>query len=151
MAHILLVDNDVTCLRTCAEELEQEGHEVSTASTGAEALRFVQCQRPDALVTEVSLPGMDGIDLMTRVLALDPGIPVILNCRSACHKDSFLSWAASSYVVKSSDNRELRKKLAELLSALTPEPARISVAPAAKRRAGLRPPMLASIPERRAS
>ena len=146
MAHILLVDNDDAYLRSCVEELEHEGHEVSTASTGADALGFVHCQRPDILVTEVSLPGMDGIDLMTRVLAHDVSIPVILNCRSAHHMDSFLSWAADSYVVKSSDNQELRKELAKLLSTRAPEPARIPVVSVVKR-----PPTFHSMPERRAS
>ena len=116
MAHILIVDNDATSLRTCVEDLQHEGYEVSTASTGAEALRFVAGQRPDAVVTEVCLPGMDGLDLMARVLEHERSIIVVLNCRSASHMRSFLSWAADAYVVKSSGNRELCKTLGQLLS-----------------------------------
>ena len=119
MAHILVVDSDTKCLRACAGDLDRDGHLVSTATNGTEALRCVECRRPDVVVTEVDMPGMDGIDLMTRVLASDPEIRVVLNCRSACHKDSFLSWAADAYVVKSADNGELRMKLAEMLSPLS--------------------------------
>ena len=115
MAHILVVDSDTKCLRACAGDLDRDGHVVRTASNGAEALRSVARRRPDVVVTEVDMPGMDGIDLMTRVLASDRYIRVVLNCRSAYHKDSFLSWAADAYVVKSPDNHELRTKLAELL------------------------------------
>jgi two-component system alkaline phosphatase synthesis response regulator PhoP len=96
--------------------LKHEGHEVSTASKGGEALRFVASQRPDAVVTEVCLPGMDGLDLMARVLEHERSIIVILNCRSASHMRSFMSWAADPYVVKSSGNRELCETLAQLLS-----------------------------------
>lgn len=118
MARILVVDNDKTFRLTCAEDLELEGHDVFTAETGFDALRLDEEHALDMVITEVRLPGMDGLELMSRLLAKHRGIIVILNSCSSRYKESFLSWAADAYVMKSADIRELRAKVRELLSLL---------------------------------
>jgi len=145
MAHVLLVDNDRPALLACASELGGDGHDIHIATTGDEALRLFEQHRPDVVVTEVCLPGIDGLDLMNRVLAQDRTTLVILNCRSAVHQANFMSWAADAYVVKSADNHELRAKIAALLAsrltarllaaaAADPRPARRTQVPRTLRR-----------------
>lgn len=115
MAHILIVDADESFRSACLNDLGEEGHDVLTAATAFEALRLVEERVPDVVITEVRLPGMDGLDLMARLLAKHRGIRVILNSASAYYKDNFLSWVADVCLTKSSGTRELRQRLRELL------------------------------------
>ena len=103
--------------KTCAKDL---GHEVvGEAGTGREALEVVEKARPDLVVMDVSMPGIDGIEAMSRMLAKDHKLPIILNTAYATYRESFRSWSADAYVVKSSDLTELKdtiKKVLELRS-----------------------------------
>lgn len=119
MARILVVDGDEKVRSAYAEDLEREGHEVLTASTGFVALRLVKEHEPDIVITEVRLPGMDGVDLMGRILAEQHEILVILNSISAYYKENFLSWAADACLTKSASTLELRGTVMELLTSAT--------------------------------
>jgi DNA-binding response OmpR family regulator len=116
MARILVVDGDERYRLVCSRNLEREGHEVLTAATGVEALRLADEHIPDMVITEIQLPGMDGLDLMARLLARRRGILVILNSKSSYYKDNFMSWTADACLTKSVDNRELSAKVRELLN-----------------------------------
>ena len=65
---------------------------------------------------DIRLPGMDGLEAMSRVLDRNPRLPIILNSAYSSYKDSFMSWSADAYVVKSADTGELRARVRELLS-----------------------------------
>jgi DNA-binding NarL/FixJ family response regulator len=65
---------------------------------------------------DIRLPGMDGLEAMSRLLDKNPRIPVVLNSAYSSYKDSFLSWSADAYVVKSADTDELRLRVRELLA-----------------------------------
>ena len=117
MARILIVDGDERFRLACEQELRLDGHEVLGAGTGFDALALVDRPTPDVLIAEVQLPGMDGLDLMSRVLAKDRGVIVILNSSSTCYKDNFLSWAADACLTKSGDLFELRRIVRERLEA----------------------------------
>jgi DNA-binding response OmpR family regulator len=116
MARILVVDGDERYRLVCSETLERQGHEVWTAATGVEALRVTDEHLPDMVITEIQLPGMDGLDLMARLLERHRGILVILNSKSSYYKDNFMSWAADACLTKSVDSRELSAKIRELLN-----------------------------------
>lgn len=129
MARILVVDGDERFRLVCAEDLEYEGHEVLTAATGLDALRLVEEHLPDMVITEVQLPGMDGLDLMGRLLARHRGIIVILNSGSSYYKENFLSWAADACLTKSAGTLELRTKVRELQNTKTGTAAKSTEAP----------------------
>jgi len=61
------------------------------------------------------MPGMDGLEAMSRLLNKHPKTPVVLNSAYSSYKDSFMSWPADAYVVKSADTDELRTRVRELL------------------------------------
>jgi two-component system response regulator (stage 0 sporulation protein F) len=58
---------------------------------------------------------MDGLEALPRILGLKQHVKVIINSAYAQYKESFMSWAADAYVVKSSDLSELKQKIKELL------------------------------------
>ena len=115
MAKILIVDADERYRNGCALGLRKDGHDVATVSTGFDALRSLERSSPEVVITEVQLPGMDGLDLMGRLIERDRTTVVILNSASAHYKDSFMSWAADACCVKSDDGGEVRATVRRLL------------------------------------
>ena len=115
MSKILLVEDDANQALLYQQELEDEGHEIALATNGREAVQMVEKAPPDLIVMDISMPGMDGIEAMGRILAEHNKVPVILNTAYASYKDNFLSWSADAYVVKTSDLTELKETVARLL------------------------------------
>jgi CheY-like chemotaxis protein len=77
---ILMVDDDQRLLRVVSMYLAMEGYEIISAPDGEAGLREAQQQRPDLIIMDVMMPGMDGITACTR-LRTDPktaDIPVLL-------------------------------------------------------------------------
>ncbi len=75
---VLLVDDEVEFVSTLAERLEIRGMEVLVASDGEEALRRVEQEPLDVVVLDVKMPGMDGIEALGRIKAIDPLPEVII-------------------------------------------------------------------------
>ena len=78
MARILLADDDKGSLDLVRRALELEGHSIEAAEDGSEALAIAEAGRFDLLVTDVHMPGLDGIELAKRALALHPGLRLVL-------------------------------------------------------------------------
>lgn len=115
MAKLLVVDDDKNLRLLYEQELADEGHEVSLAASGPEALDYLKAHRPDLIVLDISMPGMDGIEALGKILAKDKSMPVILNTAYSTYKDNFMTWSADAYVVKSGDLTELKAKIKEVL------------------------------------
>ncbi len=77
MAEILIVDDDDVIRETLCELLSQD-HTCQAADTAEEALAKLESQPFDVVLTDVSMPGLSGLDLMNRVVQLYPGTPVIV-------------------------------------------------------------------------
>ncbi len=75
---VLLVDDEGIVRETLAEMLEEEGFEVSMASNAEEALLKFQKVRPDAVFTDLSMPGLNGVELARRIKQMDPHTPVLI-------------------------------------------------------------------------
>jgi two-component system response regulator AtoC len=76
MTTVLLVDDEPGVLFTLTELLSEHGHKVVTARSGPEALPLVD--EADTVVTDLQMPGMDGLALLAQITARDPQLPVIL-------------------------------------------------------------------------
>ncbi len=77
-AHILLVDDDVSLLKLLGMRLESRGYRLTTAESGREALRSLEVDRPDLVITDLRMDEMDGLMLFREVQRAAPGLPVIL-------------------------------------------------------------------------
>ena len=115
MALILVVEDDEHQRELYTESLEEDGHEIVSARDGREALAAVEQQKPDLVVMDISMPGMDGIEAMNRMLARDNRIPIILNTAYGTYEEDFRSWSADAYVVKTSDMTELKSTIEAVL------------------------------------
>ncbi|NOT34012.1 MAG: response regulator [Candidatus Eisenbacteria bacterium] len=75
---ILLVDDDARVRASIADELEHEGHELLAIGDSRSALEAIEAQEFDVVVTDLSMPGLTGIDLAARCKERRPHLPVIL-------------------------------------------------------------------------
>ena len=116
MPKVLIVDDEKSLRALYQQELEREGYQVLLASTAREGLDLIESQRPDVLVLDIRMPGMDGLEALARTLDQHPQLPVILNTAYSGYKDDFLSWGADAYLVKSSDLTELLATIRSLAS-----------------------------------
>ncbi len=116
MTTILLVEDDKNQRLLYEQELRHEGYEIVTATNGKEALEKVQEQLPDLIIMDINMPKMDGIEAMGKILCKNKKVPVIINTAYSNYKDSFMSWAADAYIVKSSNLSELKDKIKEVLA-----------------------------------
>jgi len=120
MAKVLIVDDERNLRTLYQRELEREGYQVLCASTAREGLELIENERPDVLVLDIRMPGMDGLEALARTLDQHPQLPVILNTAYSGYKDDFLSWGADAYLVKSADLTELLTTIRSLVSARDP-------------------------------
>jgi two-component system, NtrC family, nitrogen regulation response regulator NtrX len=75
---ILVIDDEAAIRDSLRMTLEYEGYEVSGAATGQEGLALVERDAPDLVLLDVKMPGMDGLDVLTRLHTIDDGLPVIM-------------------------------------------------------------------------
>jgi CheY-like chemotaxis protein len=74
---VLVVDDEEPTARNTAEYLEYAGYDAVTAGNGAEALKLFIANPFDVVVTDRRMPVMDGNQLIRRLRALDPDLPII--------------------------------------------------------------------------
>jgi two-component system, response regulator, stage 0 sporulation protein F len=116
---VLVVEDDNNQRALYEEELGEEGYRVVTAADGREALKVAQSENPDIAVLDINMPVMDGLDTLSQLLEHRAQMPVIINTAYASYKESFTSWSADAYIVKSSDLTELKSTVRRLLEEKT--------------------------------
>ena len=115
MAVVMVVEDNEHQLEWYERELAAEGYEVLTAKGGNEALRLMDKQMPDCVVMDISMPGMDGIDAMSRMLGKNHRLPIILNTAYPSYKDDFRACSADACIIKSSSVSELKSAIQRVL------------------------------------
>jgi two-component system alkaline phosphatase synthesis response regulator PhoP len=108
MAKILVIDDEPSIVNLVTAYLRPEGYEVFTASDGPSGLKAAQAYRPDLIILDVMLPGMDGVEVLSR-LRRDSDVYVILLTARTEETDKVigLSVGADDYVTKPFSPREL--------------------------------------------
>ncbi len=76
--NVLLADDERTIAITLRDELTDAGHDVTVANDGNEAAQLLGKQRFEVLITDIRMPGLDGIELLRRAKAQDPSMEVIV-------------------------------------------------------------------------
>ncbi len=116
MGIILIVENDPHQQLWLEEELTDEGYCVLTTASGHKALALVKDEQlVDLVVLDIRMPDMDGLDTLSHLLDINPKLPVVIHTAFSAYRESFMSWAADAYVVKSSDTSELKRAIAAAL------------------------------------
>ena len=76
--HVLIVDDEDLYRRVLERILKRQGHLISSASNGTEALEFVANERVDLVLCDVKMPGMSGLEVVKKIHALRPDLPCII-------------------------------------------------------------------------
>jgi DNA-binding NarL/FixJ family response regulator len=80
---------------------------VGVAASGLEAVELASATAPDVAVIDVSMPGLDGIEAMRRMLAADPGLRVVILTASRDRRDDALRAGAAVHLLKDAEPQEL--------------------------------------------
>ncbi len=78
LARILIVDDDTTSMRALCDTLRDQGFETIGCASGKEALRALQANTYDLLLTDLMMPEIDGVTLLTQAIKMDPNLVGIL-------------------------------------------------------------------------
>ncbi|RKX99701.1 hypothetical protein DRP77_12825 [Candidatus Poribacteria bacterium] len=120
MSKILVVDDEEDILDLVEMSLTADGFEVITARDGPEALRKVREEEPDLILLDISMPGMDGYEVMERLKGdkRTSSIPIIMLTAASQKEDKVRSFSAGAddYVVKPFDTDELTARIRAVLS-----------------------------------
>ena len=112
---ILVVDDDPTVRALVRDVLEIEGYDVDLADDGFSALRRIGACRPDAVVLDVMMPGMDGHAVLSRIRHTDGGseLPVIMLTAAADDEQAWQAWTGGVdyFLAKPFDPTELLRYL----------------------------------------
>ena len=114
---ILLVDDEDTLRQVIAQFLTQEGYRVVPASSGPEGLRLFYAERPDAVLLDVMMPGMDGWEVCARLRELSD-VPILLITARTAQDDKLRGFrlGVDDYVSKPFSLAELAARLQAVLS-----------------------------------
>jgi len=109
METILIVDDEKNYLLVLSAVLEDEGYEILTALSGQEALEIQKTSDLDLILTDMKMPGMNGITLLENVKAVDPDLPVIMMTAHGTVDKAVeaMQKGAYSYILKPFDNDRL--------------------------------------------
>ncbi len=107
---VLVVDDEKAMLVALRGLLRKEGYEVETASSGEEALPLLETGRFHLLITDLSMRGMSGMELLERARSVDPDLEVVMITAYGSEKVAVeaMKAGAADYVPKPFDNDEMR-------------------------------------------
>jgi DNA-binding response OmpR family regulator len=128
--HILLVDDDALLRRSLSFSLEQAGYRVSTAASGEDALALARRDRPDLVLLDIGLPGMDGLQTL-RHFEQELALPVVFLTARRRELDEVLGLelGADDYITKPFDLDVLLARIKSVLRRAQ-RPTELGMAPA---------------------
>ena len=114
---VLVVDDEVNIAELVSMALRYDGFEVRVAHTGSQAVAVAKELRPDAVVLDIMLPDLDGLEVLRRMRASDPDLPVVfLTARDAVEdRVAGLTAGGDDYVTKPFSLEELVARLRALV------------------------------------
>ncbi|MGC1174228.1 sigma 54-interacting transcriptional regulator [Polaromonas sp.] len=119
MARILIVDDDLALLRLLSLRLHYEGHTAIEASSGAAALARLDQELPHILITDLRMPGMDGLQLFEAVHRRFPLLPVLILTANGTIPDAVhaMQRGVFGYVTKPFEGLDLMREVGRALEA----------------------------------
>lgn len=122
LARVAIVDDDPSIVTALSRALRMENYDIQTYSDGSSALRAFQIETPDAIVLDLQLPDVDGIEICQRIRRAGDDVAILmLTARDAVNdRVEGLDAGADDYLVKPFDLAELLARLRALLRRHTP-------------------------------
>ena len=114
-AKVLLVDDEQDFLDTLSSRLEMRGLKVSAVSSGEDAVKEATHQEYDAIIVDLAMPGIDGLETLKRIKAINPNAEIIMLTGQASVKSGVeaMKLGAGDYLQKPVDLAELMEKIGE--------------------------------------
>lgn len=118
METILIVDDEKNYLLVLKELLGEEGYEVVTAQSASEALGIFQETELDLVITDMKMPGMSGMALLSGLKEKDLHLPVIMMTAYGTVEKAVeaMKKGAYDYIIKPFDNETLKKTVVKALA-----------------------------------
>lgn len=115
---ILIVDDDTSFLRLFSMRLDESGYRTVSAESGKAALEVLREARPDLVIADLRMDGMDGIGLLSELQRRYPGMPVLILTAHGTIPDAVTATqnGAYAFLTKPVDHEELRQRINEALS-----------------------------------
>ena len=122
MADILVIEDDQRIRELVCNHLARDGHSVKSEGTGLEGLRTLTADPPDALVLDLGLPDLDGLDLLKMIRAVSE-LPILVLTAREDETSILTAFAggADDYVVKPISGPQLSARITALLRRGPPE------------------------------
>jgi CheY-like chemotaxis protein len=118
-ATILIVDDNATNLKLATEVLAFEGHHVAQAADAGEALQVLSGLRPDLILMDIAMPGMDGLELTRRLKATpefaDTPIVALSAFAMKGDREKALEAGCDGYITKPIDTRRFPEQVAAFM------------------------------------
>jgi len=117
-ARLLVVDDDADMLRLLSMRLQAAGYRVNTAASAESALAQLDLERPQLVISDVRLPGSDGLALFDEVHRRHPSLPVILLTAHGTIPDAVEATRRGvfTYLTKPYDSKELLERITQALA-----------------------------------
>jgi nitrogen regulation protein NR(I) len=116
-AKLLIVDDEPNVIYSFRKGLESDSLRIVAAETAAQGIRLVEEERPDAMILDVRLPDMSGLDAFDRIRKVDPRLPVIIITAHGTTETAIdaMKRGAFEYLIKPVDLHQLRRLTAKAL------------------------------------
>ena len=107
---ILVVDDEQSMAQFLAIVLRKEGYQVSVVQNGRDALDKVRAENFDVVITDIRMPGMDGIQVLQGIKKHDPSLPVVIMTAYASQQSAIdaVNLGAFQYLIKNAKNDEIK-------------------------------------------
>ena len=122
MAKLFIVDDEKHIRLLYREVFQDEGYNVIEAEGGDGLVDRIKKEKPDLIILDIKMAEHNGLDLLQEIRTHFNELPVILSSAYGSYKGDYKTLAADSYVIKSSDLTELKKRVRQGLESCIPLP-----------------------------
>lgn len=111
---VLVVDDEAAILRVVRTSLRVFGYDVITCSSGEEALMLVEREKPDIMLLDVLMPGMNGFETLQKLRTISDMPVIVFSARSSSREEAY-RLGANDFIAKPFAPEQMVKKISALL------------------------------------
>jgi len=115
--HVMIVDDEESILEWLSIALKKEGYQIDCAANGEEALKLFKQKKYDAIITDIKMPKVDGIELLKEIKSIDPSANVIMTTAFGSMESAIdaLRGGASDYITKPFKIEEVKLRITKIV------------------------------------